>query len=233
MRLTTFALVDCRWPMKCQRKASPYSACFASRSCARFSPTTSTPASARTAMSDTDTYFVAATMVTFGPTSSRIRAYCSRTSSGDITDHSLSPRHAAVTPVREEVVAVARRAQVDPLDCRDARFAQGSFGRRRNVEVSPANHVGAEPRAICLADVLADLVAARSDPWPDHRLGHARAKRCHAGAGDPFQQPEPAGVEEHESRRPAGRDERDRQTVGGEFQERQAGLVGPEAVPGG
>ena len=24
--------------MKCQRKASPYSACFASRSCARFSP---------------------------------------------------------------------------------------------------------------------------------------------------------------------------------------------------
>ena len=37
--------------MKCQRKASPYSACFASRSCARFSPTTVIPASTSTAMS--------------------------------------------------------------------------------------------------------------------------------------------------------------------------------------
>ena len=41
IRLTTLTLFDCRWPMKCQRNASPYSACFASRSCARFSPTTS------------------------------------------------------------------------------------------------------------------------------------------------------------------------------------------------
>ena len=46
MRFTTFTLFDCSWPMKCQRNASPYSACFASRSWARFSPTTVTPASA-------------------------------------------------------------------------------------------------------------------------------------------------------------------------------------------
>ena len=39
IRFTTFTLFDCRRPMKCQRKASPYSACFASRSWARFSPT--------------------------------------------------------------------------------------------------------------------------------------------------------------------------------------------------
>ena len=64
MRFTTFALFDCRCPMKCQRNASPYSACFRSRSCARFSPTTSTPASTSTAMSASETYFVAATIVT-------------------------------------------------------------------------------------------------------------------------------------------------------------------------
>ena len=50
--------------MKCQRNASPYSACLRSRSCARFSPTTSTPASASIAISSTETYFVATTTVT-------------------------------------------------------------------------------------------------------------------------------------------------------------------------
>ena len=57
--------------MKCQRNASPYAACLAARSWARFSPTTSTPASARIAMSCSATYFVAATIVTAGPSSSR------------------------------------------------------------------------------------------------------------------------------------------------------------------
>ena len=60
--------------MKCQRKASPYAACFASRSWARFSPIVSMPASASVARSSTETYFVAATTVTLGPTSSRIRS---------------------------------------------------------------------------------------------------------------------------------------------------------------
>ncbi len=36
IRLTTFTLFDCSRPMKCQRNASPYSACLRSRSCARF-----------------------------------------------------------------------------------------------------------------------------------------------------------------------------------------------------
>ena len=60
--LTTLALFDWRWPMKCQRKASPWAACLRSRSWARFSPTTSTPAAARTPMSSSETYFVAATI---------------------------------------------------------------------------------------------------------------------------------------------------------------------------
>ena len=60
--------------MKCQRNASPYTACFASRSWARFSPTTSIPASTSTAMSSSETYFVAATTVTPAPTSRLIRS---------------------------------------------------------------------------------------------------------------------------------------------------------------
>ena len=58
--------------MKCHRNALPYRACFASRSCARFSPTTSMPASASTPSSSTETYFVAATTVTPEPASARI-----------------------------------------------------------------------------------------------------------------------------------------------------------------
>src|SRR6185295_6339355 len=73
-RLTTFTLFDWRWPMKCQRNASPYSACLRSRSCARFSPTTSMPASASTPRSASATYFVAATIVTVSPTSARMRS---------------------------------------------------------------------------------------------------------------------------------------------------------------
>ena len=73
-RFTTLTLFDCRWPMKCQRNASSYSACFCSRSCALFSPTTSTPAAARTAISPSGTYFVATTTVTPGPTSCLMRS---------------------------------------------------------------------------------------------------------------------------------------------------------------
>ena len=58
--------------MKCQRNASPKAACLASRSWARFSPTTSTPAS--TSGERSSTYFVAATIVTPGPSSVLIRS---------------------------------------------------------------------------------------------------------------------------------------------------------------
>ncbi len=71
---TSRAFRDWRWPMKCQRKLSPWSACLAARSWRRFSPTTSTPASASTPRSSALTYFVAATTVTPGPTSARIRS---------------------------------------------------------------------------------------------------------------------------------------------------------------
>src|SRR5688500_15504562 len=147
--------------MKCQRKASPYSACFASRSWARFSPTTSTPASARAAISSTETYLVAATSVTSGPISARIRSRLRRIVSGDNRDDSLDAARLPVAPVREEEVGVAGRAQVDPLDLRDARRPQCSLAARPEIEHPAPHDVGSEADAERLGHLLSHLVAAR------------------------------------------------------------------------
>src|SRR5205085_12283491 len=122
--VTAFTLLDCRCPMKCQRKASPYSACLASRSCARFSPTTVTPAAASAPMSANATYFVAATTVTFAPTCSWTRLRRAPISSGDSTDDSLNTPRAPVAAVGEEELRVVARAEVEPVDTVDARSAQ-------------------------------------------------------------------------------------------------------------
>ena len=124
---TTFALRLWRWPMKCQRKVSPYTACFASRSCARFSPTTSTPAWASTPMSSTDTYFVAATTVTSGPTSARI-ARTARGSSHGRRRSSPGGRSGRVAAVREEELRVAAGAEIRALDVLDAGGAKRPLG---------------------------------------------------------------------------------------------------------
>src|SRR5439155_9278226 len=120
IRLTTLTLFDCRWPMKCQRNASPYSACFASRSCARFSPTTVTPASISAAIWASGTYLVAATIVTDGPTSACMRPKRVRISGGDGTDHALDAAGEAVAAVREEELRIVARAEVDPFHALDA-----------------------------------------------------------------------------------------------------------------
>src|SRR5262245_46379210 len=145
--------------MKCQRNASPYSACFASRSCARFSPTTCTPASTSAAMSRSPTYFVAATTVTSGPTASWTRASRSRMSSGDGTDDSLHAAREPVPPVREEEVGVVARAEVDPVDARDARFPERSLGRAPQVELPTDRQVVVEEPG----HLGPDLVAAGPD----------------------------------------------------------------------
>ena len=59
--LTTLALFALEVPDEVPPKRVAVTACLRSRSWARFSPTTSTPASARTPMSSSATYFVAAT----------------------------------------------------------------------------------------------------------------------------------------------------------------------------
>src|SRR5512133_164399 len=215
--------------MKCQRKASPYSACLRSRSCARFSPTTSMPASTSTAMSGSETYFVAATTVTWPPMSPRIRSYAARTASGDVADHSLPTSDAAVAAVREEVAA-AGRADVDALDRRDARVVQNAFGDGPEIEVAAANGGGAEPCAVGVGDVLADLVATRPDARTD-RGGEARAAQgCGTRFEDALEQPEPAGVQQGERRAAVAARERDGEAVRCELQHRHAWFVRPQAV---
>src|SRR5262245_35744173 len=113
-------------------------------SCARFSPTTGMPAAARIAMPSSETYFVAATMVTRSPTSSTVRAYRSRTASGDVRDHSLAAGAASVAPVGEEAVAVARRAGADARNFRAAGGAKRALDARPEVELPVCHDVRAE-----------------------------------------------------------------------------------------
>src|SRR3954451_24643246 len=216
--------------MKCHRNASPYSACFASRSCARFSPTTSMPASASTAMSATETYFVAATTVTRSQTSSRTRAYRARTSSGEIADHPLTTGDAAVAPVREEPVGVTRGAKVDALDVVDARGAKRELRRTPEVEIASTRDVAAEALPICVPDVVADLVTAWADAGTDCRANAPAPDRRDSRIDDSLQQPEPPSMQQREPRRPVGPGERNRQAVGRQLQHRNALVVRPEPV---
>src|SRR3954451_20046000 len=187
--------------MKCQRNASPYSACLRSSSCARFSPTTSTPASTSTAMSASETYFVAATIVTCSPTSARMRSYAARTASGDVADHPVPAGHAGVTAVRE-VLVVAGGAHVCALDGRHARVAQDTLGDGPEVEVASAHCLAAEAVAVGRRDVVADLVTAWADPRADGGAKCTRAECCDPRLDDPCEEPEATRVQERE-RRPA------------------------------
>src|SRR3954452_2548470 len=176
--------------MKCQRKASPYSACFASRSCARFSPTTETPASTSAAMSPSATYFVAATTVTAGPTCSCTSARRARTCSGDSTDHSLHAAGEAVAAVGEEKLRVISRADVDPVDAVHACGPERALRGRPEIESALAGEVGVE----AVGDRGPDLVAAGADRGSDHGSLLARPQRLHPRLDDALRQAAPAGV---------------------------------------
>src|SRR4051794_17557490 len=205
--------------MKCQRNASPYSACFASRSCARFSPTTPIPASASTARSATDTYFVAATIVTCGPASAWTRSYLARISAGDSTDDALCPAHGAVAPVREEEIAAAARAEIDAVDVGDACTTQRPLRSRPQVEDPPVRQVVVESAR----DLPPPLVAARPHGRPDDGRLRSVSERGHARLDDALREPAPPGVQ-HGERRPGtvARDG-DGNAVGGERDHRQPG----------
>src|SRR4051794_16888142 len=228
---TVAALRLCRWPMKCQRKASPCSACFTARSCARFSPTSSIPASASTPRSSGATYLVAATIVTSAPSSARIRSWFARTVSADKAKHALPAGDPVVAAVREEPLRRARRAEVDPVDARAAGGAKGAFGGAPEVELAVAHEPEAERATKRRRHLLAHLVAAGADPGPDDGAHEAAAECLHAGRGDAAEQPAPTRVQDGERGLAAVCPrKRDRQAVGGEREQRQAGLVRPEPV---
>src|SRR5215208_3210203 len=118
-------------------------------------------------MSSTETYFVAATTVTRGPTSSWIVARRSRIASGDSGDHSLAPRDPAVAPVGEEELGMTESAEVGALYLRDAGLVQRELGGAPEIELAPLSDLRPEARRVGLAHLGADLVAARPDPRPD------------------------------------------------------------------
>src|SRR3712207_297984 len=120
--------------MKCQPNTLAYRACLARRSWRRFSPTVSTPASARIAISSSGTYLVATTIVTPGPISSRTRARFARTTSAESGNDPLPSGPAAVPAVREEKLGLAGGAALAPLDPLDAGRAKDELGREREVE---------------------------------------------------------------------------------------------------
>src|SRR5581483_564027 len=145
-------------------------------------------------MSSSETYFVAATIVTCGPTSSARRSYRSRTASGDVRDHSLPARASLVAPVREEAVRMTRRARVDAVDVLAARRAQRPVDAGPQIEPPVDGDVCAERLARGRGNLLPHLVAARADRGTDHRGELPRSERAHALRDDAGEQPAPADV---------------------------------------
>src|SRR5439155_6237800 len=210
IRLTTFTLFDCRWPMKCQRNASPNSACFASRSCARFSPTTVTPASTSAAIWARGTYSVAATIVTDGPTSACTRSSRARISGGDGTDHALHAAGKAVAAVREEELGMVACAEVDSFHALDACHPQRALGGAPQVEPS----LPQEARLEQPGDLGTDLVATRSDRRADDGRLRCVSESVDAGLDHTLGEASPARVQHREPPRAFGDRDGDRQAVG-------------------
>src|SRR5258705_5778039 len=179
------------------------------------------------AMSASATYLVAATTVTFGPTSSWTRASRSRITSGDGTDHSLDAASAPVAPVREEQLRVVTRAEVDALDARDAGCTKRTLGGAPEIELPVHRQVVVEQSG----PLRPDLVTARADRRPNHRRQRAAAKRVHTRGNYPLRKPAPTRMEDRNRPRAFGPRDRDRQAVGGHGEQRDARLVGPQAVP--
>src|SRR5947207_2649332 len=149
-------------------------------------------------MSSTETYFVAATIVTAGPTSAWMRSKFARTCSGDIGDRALAPGDAAVAAVGEERLGMAGGALAEPVDARDPGRAEGSLDRAGQVEPPVADESRSEGGADGLGDVVLHLVAAGADPRPDRGRARAAAERLHRGRQDPGEQATPAHVDERE-----------------------------------
>src|SRR5439155_1636524 len=108
------------------------------------------------------------------------------------------PLHASrlpVTAVGEEELRIAGGAEVEPLDPVDAGLPQQSFRRLPEIEASPARDSGSEARSVWGCDLLADLVAAGANRRPD-RGGQVAGECRNAGLDDPFEKPDPAGVQD-------------------------------------
>src|SRR5688572_14005884 len=118
-------------------------------------------------MSSRAAYFVAATIVTSGPISARIRSRFARTASGDTGDHPLDAARLARSPVREEELGIAEGAEVAAHRHLDALGLERALGRRPKVELPTVDDVVSERGRERLRDLGADVVAARADRRAD------------------------------------------------------------------
>src|SRR5918992_6192265 len=215
-----------RAPMKSHVNRSRCSSCFARRSWARFSPTSSMPASASAGRSPASTYFVAASTSTSGPIRSLTRSRLRRTVSASIEhDHPrLAPREPVVAAVGEIEVGVAARAAVEVLDRGDPRGGEPRVDHLAQVEHAA---VRGAPHVLELGeDLRADLVAAAADARPDG--GGRRAPEPVPGLlDDAAREGAPAAVEH--GRLVAVR-EGDGEAVGDQHEEAEPALRGEVAV---
>src|SRR5918992_2402649 len=177
-------------PMKSQVKRSPCSSCLARRSWARFSPTSSMPASASAGRSAASTYLVAASTSTSGPIRSRTRSRLRRTVSASIQHDypGLAAGQAVVAAMREVQVRVAARAAVEVLDLRDPRRAEPGLDHPAQVEHAA---VGGAAHVLELGEHLpAHLVAAAPDAGP-HGGRRRPLEPLHGALHDPARQRTP------------------------------------------
>src|SRR5437868_13678399 len=132
-------------------------------------------------MSSSETYFVAATTVTRGPTSSAMRSYRGRIAAGsrDVRDHSLAARAAEVAAMGEEPLAVAGGAGVEPVDMRAAGGAERALDARPQIKPSADGDVGAERLPRRPGHLFSHLVAARSDRGADDSRELPRPECAH------------------------------------------------------
>src|SRR3954447_3588288 len=98
--------------------------------------------------------------------------------------------------MREEPLALARRAEIRPVDTLDAGGAQCALGRGPEIEPSVADDVVAERLAERGRHLFPDLVAAGADAGTDRRSAAGRDESAQAGAYDPGEQAAPACVQD-------------------------------------
>src|SRR5829696_2663015 len=180
--------------MKSQVNRSPCASCFASRSCARFSPTSSIPASARAGRSPASTYLTAASISMSGPICSRTDSSLRRTRSGSIAhdDARLAAGHASVAAVGKVELRLAAGAPVHVLDVRDPGRLELCGDDHAQVEHPRGG--GSFDAGERIEHLVADLVAAAPDAWPDSRDGW-RGEACERLLDNPAGQRAPAAVE--------------------------------------
>ena len=177
-------------------------------------------------MSASETYLVAATTVTAGPTADCTSSKRARIWSGDSTEHPLCTSRAAASPVREEELGMTLRAEISAFDRLDTGRPQGALGRRPEVQPSLDGEVGVEESR----NLVAHLVTARTDCRAEDRRLCARPERRDARGDDPFGEPSPTRVQYGERPRAVAPRNRDRQAVRGHGEQRQPRLVAPEPV---